>query len=323
MEYNGPGRNEPEPKGLTEVRIGYFGPGEPRHPVGGTFWVGAKRAIEEANREGGYHGLPFRLVQAWSDNPWRAGASVVVRMAYTDHVWAVLAGIDGVTAHLAEQVVAKALLPLVDMGSTDKTVNMAYVPWAFSLAPDDPKIAAALGESLRGSRFILYSATDHDSRALAGDLLAWLRRNQTLPVRHVEFQPGAQDAPALAAEADAPAAVVIAGAEDSARLIRELRRVKPDLRIYGGPSIGRAAFAEARDGIGYPVLAPEVPGLPDYAAVYAYDATRLLVTAIRKAGLNRARIRDAIQQLSGWQGASGPVRWDALNRNLHGVGLNR
>jgi branched-chain amino acid transport system substrate-binding protein len=39
------------------------------------------------------------------------------------------------------------------------------------------------------------------------------------------------------------------------------------------------------------------------------------VAAIRKTGLNRARLRDAIQALSPYQGVSGRIEWDALGRN--------
>jgi hypothetical protein len=45
------------------------------------------------------------------------------------------------------------------------------------------------------------------------------------------------------------------------------------------------------------------------------------VAAIRKAGLNRARIRDAVRELSGWQGASGVIRWDVLGQNERPVRL--
>ena len=58
-----------------------------------------------------------------------------------------------------------------------------------------------------------------------------------------------------------------------------------------------------------------------YAALGAYDATRILVAAIRKAGLNRARIRDAVEELAPWSGVSGVIRWDALGRNSRPVHL--
>jgi branched-chain amino acid transport system substrate-binding protein len=60
---------------------------------------------------------------------------------------------------------------------------------------------------------------------------------------------------------------------------------------------------------------------PDAAAAHAYDAVTLVVAAIRKSGPNRARLRDAIQALSPYQGVSGKIEWDALGRNTRPVRL--
>jgi ABC-type branched-subunit amino acid transport system substrate-binding protein len=60
---------------------------------------------------------------------------------------------------------------------------------------------------------------------------------------------------------------------------------------------------------------------PDFAAAQAYDATCLLITAIRKAGLNRARIGDAVRELSPWQGLAGIITWDPLGENTRPVRL--
>src|SRR5512141_489004 len=67
--YFGPERDEPEPQGLDAVRIGYFGPNDPQHPQAGAMWRAVNLAIEEANRKGGYQGLPFRLMSGWAENP--------------------------------------------------------------------------------------------------------------------------------------------------------------------------------------------------------------------------------------------------------------
>jgi ABC-type branched-subunit amino acid transport system substrate-binding protein len=58
---------------------------------------------------------------------------------------------------------------------------------------------------------------------------------------------------------------------------------------------------------------------PDAAAAHAYDAVTLVVAALGKSGLNRARLRDALQALSPYQGVSGLVQWDALGRNTRTV----
>ena len=53
----------------------------------------------------------------------------------------------------------------------------------------------------------------------------------------------------------------------------------------------------------------------DAAAALGADAVRLVAAAVRSAGLNRARIRDAVRALAPWTGASGRVRWDPRGRN--------
>jgi branched-chain amino acid transport system substrate-binding protein len=334
------------PGDLREVRIGYFGPDDPDHPVGGAIWKGTKLAVEESNAAGGYEGRPFRLVQDWDENPWSGGAASVVRMVYQENVWAVIGGIDGTSTHLAEQVVAKARLALIDPASTDRTVNSANVPWLFSCMPDDGVLMAAIGDALLASRgrdsFILASATDHDSRIMAEAFLSIVHRERSGPQRHLEFQSESYRLPGLAkqiAESGAEAVVVLAGASDSVALVRELRAAGAESVIFGGPSLGRRTFLDraqsAAEGVRLPSTLQESDlaskfgerfearwsVAPDYAAYHAYDSTRLLVAAIRRAGLNRAQIRAALAELSPWKGVSGTIRWDEIGRNSRGARL--
>jgi ABC-type branched-subunit amino acid transport system substrate-binding protein len=315
--YEGPGRESPAPKGLTEVRIGFFG------PESDTIWQGASRAVEQANRAGGYRGLPFRLVSRWSDNPWRAGAAQVVRLAYEDQVWAIVGGIDGPTTHLAEQVVAKALLTLISPASTDRSVNLAGVPWMFSCMPGDDLLAGALVQVLAGEKGLtLISATDHDSRAFTAELKKAMGRQRLPLASHVEFDPGRNAEEAATRAQRAPAVALVAGPADSARFLRALRASGFSGRIYSGPWVARLTAVDAAEGVVFPFALESLPGgFPDYAAVYAYDAANLVLAAIRKAGLNRVGIYDAIRELSPYTGASGVIRFDALGRNAHPVWL--
>ncbi|MCW5978788.1 MAG: ABC transporter substrate-binding protein [Bryobacteraceae bacterium] len=326
------------PAVAADIAIGYYGPDDPAHPVGGAYWQGATLAIEDANREGGYRGSPFRLVQGWDDNPWTGGAAVVVRMAYKERVWAIIGGIDGTSTHLAEQVVAKALLALIDPASTDRTVNAAFVPWMFSCSPDDRALMEALGEALLDGpyrdAFALAAATDHDSRITTTEFVAVLNRLQARPRRRADFQPGSQDLAAVVdhvRDSGAKAIVVLAGPQDSAALVAELRRAMPELAIFGGPAMATRTFTKlARSsarGVRYaqPLGEPDSAfarrfqerwGVePDPGAYHAYDAAGLVVAAIRDAGLDRTAIRDALKALSPWKGVSGVIEWDKLGRN--------
>ena len=323
QKYNGPGRDDPQPADLSEVRIGFFGPENVSHPVGGTIWQGAELAVKQANLTGGYKGLPFRLVSRWSDDPWRAGAAFLVRMAYQDNVWAIIGGIDGPSTHLAEQVVVKARLALVSPASTDPSVNLAGVPWVFSCVPGDDIHAAILARALTGqSGFTLISATDHDSRMFMAELKKALASRRLSPASHVEFDSGKDPGGAAERAKDAKTVVLVAGPLDSARFIAALRTQKFAGKIYSGHWIARLAALHEAESVLFPSPLEAVPdGFSDYAAIYAYDATNLVIAAIRKAGLNRVRIRDAIQEMSPYNGASGVIEFDGLGRNTGSVGL--
>ena len=307
------------------ARIGYYGPVDPGHPLGGTVWQGVQLALEEENsRPGG----PLELVHHWDENPWTGGAAGIVRMVYEERVAALIGSIDGTATHLAEQVVAKALVPLVDPASTDPSVNAAFVPWTFSVMPSDRALMRLLVRDLGDRPFVLASCTEHDARMTTAEFLKALGKRR--PQRHIEFhRPELRIAEQIAA-ARPQTVVLLAGPLESARLVRRLRTLLPDVAIFASHHAGRRFFleeaGEAAEGIRFPlpaVLAREFierfrrrHGVePDYSAGYAYDAAKIIVQAIRRAGQDREGIRQALEQLSPYEGVTGTIRWNELRRN--------
>ena len=337
LSYNGPGRDDPEPKDVQEVRLAYFGPPDPSDAAGGQMWQGASLAIEEANRQGGYRGLPFRLIPAWDRNPWAGGVAKLARVVYDDKVWAIIGGIDGATTHLAEQVVAKAQLTLVNPAATDRSIHTASVPWLFSCAPGDHLLAAAISQELRerGRRFAVVSAIDHDSRALVNQLKLALAQDRLSPVLHLEWPGGTEDAARIARELDAAAPdaiAVVAAAREATALIKAIREAGFAGTLLSGPSIARAAPDPRLNGVLYPALGDIPPAFqtnfltrygryPDYTAAHAYDAANIVIAAIRTGGLNRPRIRDAVRALSPTHGVTGVIEWDDQGQNHRAVSL--
>ena len=63
--------------------------------------------------------------------------------------------------------------------------------------------------------------------------------------------------------------------------------------------------------------------LPTPAAAQAYDAVRILAAALRRSGPNRARLRDALAELSPYAGASGVISFDRAGNDLSDVTLVR
>lgn len=349
LDYTGAVSAAAEPTNVDEVRFGWFGPSNPEDPVGGQMWWAADQAIREANDQGGFGGRPFRLIPKWSENPWGNGVPQVFRMVYEDKVWALLGGIDDSSTHLAEQVVAKACLPLLSPVSTDKSVNLAGVPWMFSCAPGDhviaPLLAEAMLKTLNGpqEKLVVFSATDHDSRTAAKEILKALSERHCAPDFKFEFQAGQKAVdPQLSSAAAAKSRVVllIAGPEDSARWVAAIRQRLADTAIFGTHQMGRSRFlqlaGEAAEGVRFPLLwTPDESDAvtrkftaafkvrfgqePDYAAALSFDATRLLIAATRQGGLDRSRIREALIKLSPWQGIAGMIEWDGTGQNLRKV----
>lgn len=296
VPYDPPGRAGAKPEGLSEVRLGFFGPDDPRHPLGGPLYMGVRLAVEDANARGGLRGVPFALVSRWSDDPWRGGAAACVKLAYTDRVWGILGGIDGASTHLALQIAAKALLPVVDPISTGETVNNAGVPWVFSLAPGDMEIARALASKLAPGPYGLIAGIDHDSRTLAQRFLKTVDRP---PERRIEI-----GAPQEVSFEGATQWVLLAPPEQAAAAARN---APAGVRLLCGPSAGTRRFRTLAP---EPCANIEIPLLPplrtafaarlqtkfgiagDWQSELGYTGASLLMEALRGAGLNRALVRD-------------------------------
>jgi hypothetical protein len=290
----GPGETpSPDASALPYVPVGFFGPAAPEHESGGTVFMGVQLALERTNSRLGPGAKPFRLIARWSDDPWRAGATAVVKLAMEDRAVAVIGGIDSATTHLAEQVAAKALFPLLDPVSTDETANAAFVPWIFSWAPGDSLLARAIKEGIGGAKYTLLAAADHGSRQLARVL-----SRIAPPSERQDFQP-----PHLPPDPVYSTVVVLA---PPGPLCAVAERLPRDARVLCGP----AAWARAcRGRLTRPVLAPALAPVRsdllraaearfqaagDVFLQLAYESTALLLECIQSAGPNRSAVREQL-----------------------------
>lgn len=293
--YHPPGMNTPAGGKSDGIRIGYFGPADPARPRGGAMWMGAKLAVEEANAAGGHQGLAFELLPRWSDEVWRAGASSLAKLMVEEPVCAVIGGIDSDSTHLATQIAAKMLVPVVDPVSTDESVNHAGVPWVFSWAPGNREIALWMSAALQPAPYLLVAGTDHDSRMLADVFLKVAARPPVLRIDTTGIgHPGVPRdadqvvviAPPACTQACAasfpPRTRLIAGPSASSRLCRELRRdaIRPAL--------------VCRDAQLWQRLEARFHQPADAFAQLSYQAASGLIAAIRKVGPNREALREAL-----------------------------
>lgn len=327
LHFTGSDSQSANPADLEDIVIGLVAPGHD-DPVGRAMIDGATLACEQANAQGGYRSLPFRIVRRWADNPWGAGSTEVIRLTYEDRAWALIGGPDGPTTHVVQQIATKAHVVLISPIATDPSLTHTRVPWIFRLPPDDSVQARVLVDGLTArklQRVGVVSGTDHDSRAASAEMVRAMEKAGLAPAFHLEIDPKVDEPQPVADRVrgfQPDGVVVLLGADGMARLVGALRAA----------------------GVTHPVFVPWTPGLdagdldalvmlepfpararssafqrefmarfsrpPSPEAASTYDATNLVIEAIRRGGLSRRAIQKTLAQMSGYPGVTGVIQWD-------------
>lgn len=361
--YMGAGRDIPEPKGLTEVRIGFFGPIEhnPDSLFGLRMLHGAQLAIEEANARGGYGGKPFRLMlhndyDNWQANSvygddrptdpqiWGSSSDEAVKMIYDDEDWAIFGSISSESTHIMLRVALKAEIPIVNSASTDPTIPETYIPWYFTDLQDDRVqsyvIARRIFSELGLKRVAILRVNNRYGRFGVAKFRDASRRLGHPVVIEQKFLPGDQDfSRQLQVIQDSRADAVVLWSDEipAARILKQMRALGMKQRVFGSyRTLGPEFLGEAGPAAeGFEAVFPYDPSSkdsrwldfngrfelrfqekPEQFASLAYDAMNALLDSICKAGLNRARIHDALADIEEYDGVTGHMIIDPNQKNV-------
>ena len=361
--YMGAARDIPEPKDLTEVRIGFFGPIEHNSEsvLGLRMLHGAQLAVEEANAGGGYGGKPFKLMLHNDYNNWQAKAvygdvrptdaaiwgsasDEAVKMAYDEQVWAIFGSISSESTHIALRVALRAELPVVSSANSDPTVPETTIPWYLGTMQDDRQqyltLARHIYTELGLKRVAVLRASSRYGRFGLGKFLDVSRRLGHPVVMEQIFQPGDTDyAKQLRViRSSRPDAVLLVGDElEAATILMQMRAAGMKQRVFGAyRTLGDTLLAEAGDAAeGFEAVYPYDPTRkdprwldfnrrfearfhekPEQFASMAFDTMNALLDSICKAGLNRARIHDALADIDHYDGVTGRMIFDPNQKNV-------
>ena len=322
------------------ARIGFFAPVEPASDadIGRTMFEGVQLAFEQANNAGGYNGIPFEIVIRPDLGLWGASSNEMAAFRYEDNALAVIGSIDGGNTHIALRVALKTQTPMVNTATTDPTLTETNIPWLLRCMADDRQQGYALAQHIFRERGITsvaaFRVNDRYGRMgmiefrdaaqrLGHPLRAELRWNRG--ERNFEVQ-----LDRIAALA--PEAIVLWGnASDAAAVVREIRRREMPVQIFGCDRLASRTFLDsagvAAEGVAiaasYDPTRDDAPlrefvaayierygQAPDAFAAHGYDGARILIEAIHKGGLNRARIRDALYEYTEYEGVTGRIEFD-------------
>lgn len=349
MEYTGPGRAIPEPEHVDTVKLGFIGPimstvsaatGGKSHEesLGIQMLRGTRLAIEEANAKGGYfkRGIPFELVISNDNGLWGASGNEIIKMAYKDHVWAILGTIDGANSHIAIRVALKAEVVMMNTGDTDPTFIETNIPWVLRAIGDDRQQAYLLADymyrKLGLQRIGIIRASNRYGRFGVREVNDSSRRLGHPVAIEMAYQVGSDDFSLhldRLEKANVEAIVHWGDAQESALILNQMReRGMEHLYLASDRSV-RDEFVKVAgrnaEGVvcGYPWNPDrDDPKLrawrerfqrrfgvePDTYAAHAYDGMNMLIWATQVAGLNRAKIRDVLaHRNTPWPGVTGDI----------------
>jgi len=291
----------------------------------------AERAIDRANKAGGYRNQEFRLLVRTAEGFWGAGSKESVSLVYEDHVRAIVGSLDGRNGHLAEQVATKSHLSYIETYATEPTLSQAFVPWFMRVVPNDDQQARIIIDRIEregsGSICIL-SNQSYDTRYAVKSLTRAAVQKSGVSPRVLSldtFGSKINDVVEEITGGHFKHLIIPFDAEYNWELIKKLRETNPDLNIYGtlhftmGVEKQEAAL---KDYEGIYILGPHLDktrenSLPDIRSAYLYDAVNLVIEAIRQVGTDRVAITDYIAGSTYSGGVTGMISFDDLGNRQH------
>ena len=231
----------------------------------------------------------------------------------------------------------KAHLPLIAPVSSDPSLTHTRVPWIFRLPPDDAAQAEALVQDGLAPRNLeavgVLVSSDHDSRTFANEIEAAMERRQISPIFELALDTGAADFESVVqrvAGFSPDGLVMRLDPSATRRMLAALGSAGigcpvflpwvPGLHLtefparYDGPVIQIAPFQPPRECGPYLKLVRS--GIrrdgakPTASTVYGFDAANLVIEALRGGAAGRVDLQKQLAGISGYMGASGPIRWD-------------
>jgi ABC-type branched-subunit amino acid transport system substrate-binding protein len=275
---------------------------------------------------------------------WGSTSNETVKMAYDEGDWAIFGSISSETTHIILRVALRAEIPIVNSASTDPTIPETYIPWYFTDIQDDRvqdlTLARHIFTEVGLKRVALLRVNNRYGRFGVPKFRDAARRLGHPVVIEQKFLPGDTDfrrALKIIQDSRADGIVVWADEAQAAGILLQMRELGMKQRVFGSyRTLGDELLKEAGPAAeGFEAVFPYDPTRtdpkwtgfeqrysakfgerPEQFAALAYDAMNALLESICRAGLNRARIHDALSQIYEYDGVTGHMVFDPNNKNV-------
>jgi len=282
---------------------------------------------------------------------WGSASNQTVKMVYDDKDWAIFGSISGESTHILLRVALRAEIPIVNSASTDPSIPETYIPWYFTDLQDDRVQANTLArhiyDELKLKRVALLRINNRYGRFGAPKFKDASQRlghpvaiEQRFPAGTTDFR---RDLRAIQGSR-VDGIVLWTDQAQTAMILKQMHELGMKQQVFGSyRTIGDDLIAEAGDlAEGFEAVFPYDASRTDprwqkfngdYALKYhekpeqfaslAYDAMNVLLDSICQAGLNKARIMDALAQVYEYDGVTGHMVFDTNSKNVAPMYLAR
>jgi ABC-type branched-subunit amino acid transport system substrate-binding protein len=275
---------------------------------------------------------------------WGSPSDEAVKMIYDDQDWAIFGSINSESTHIILRLALKAEIPIVNSASTDPTIPETYVPWYFTDLQDDRvqcfTLARRIFTELNLKRVGILRVNNRYGRMGVGKFRDASRRLGHPVVIEQKYMPGDTDFTRelkIIQGSRTDSIVLWADETETANILKQMRSIGMKQRVFGsyrtlGPDMLAAAGSAAE---GFEAVFPYDPTRkdprwvafnqrfearyhepPEQFASLAYDAMNALLDSICAAGLNRARIHDALADMQEYDGVTGHMVFDPNQKNV-------
>jgi len=275
---------------------------------------------------------------------WGAASNEAVKMIYDEQDWAIFGSISSESTHVMLRLALKSEIPIVNSASTDPTIPETYIPWYFTDLQDDRvqsyTLARRIYTELGLKRVAILRVNNRYGRFGVIKFRDAARRLGHPVVIEQKFMAGDTDFTrelGIIRDSRVDAIVLWTDEDDAAAILKQMRVAGMKQRVFGSyRTLGPEFLAEAGPAAeGFEAVFPYDPTRndprwldfnrrfqarfhepPEQFASLAYDAMNALLDAICQAGLNRARIHDALADLEQYDGVTGHMIFDPNQKNV-------
>ena len=331
-----------------EIRIGYT-----PSLTGGRAGQGAlelkaiQLALKQINAAGGVNGKKINLITVDNQSTIPGAQAAVQKAAEQEQALALISFIISAQVLATSDAVKNYGIPTF-VGGTNVTITRRGNPWLFRIRPDDSIAARAMVKYIDEDMKLRRIGILHDADAFGvggADLVEQAAKERGMAiVGREKHASGETDYTArLLSLRDTGAEVMVAYSHEmeAAWIQRQYRQIGSPFKYLGSPGSQMKSTLdlskEAAEGTF--AIADFVPGSSEvnkkYAEAYkkeynedydatcawVYDALNILAQAIKTAGEDRAKIREAILALKGYQGVLGTFSFTPNGDGLHEVSV--